>query len=83
MSTLRETLEDLAGALRERPDDLLLEIGAGGELLVARLRVFVSCLLMLLPEEAQLLLIDDLLGCATLLVILFIQVQICGAPGQK
>lgn len=49
MSTLRETLEDLAGALRERPDDLLLEIGAGGELLVARLRVFVSCLLMLLP----------------------------------
>ena len=49
MSTLRDTVEDLASALRERPDDLLLEIGAGGELLVARLRVFVACLLMLLP----------------------------------
>ncbi|GAB2661752.1 GGDEF domain-containing protein [Arenimonas aestuarii] len=49
MSTLRETLDDLATALRERPDDLLLEIGAGGELLVARLRVFVACLLLLLP----------------------------------
>ena len=49
MSTLRETLDDLASALREPPDDLLLEIGAGGELLVARLRVFVASLLMLLP----------------------------------
>lgn len=49
MSTLRETLEDLAGALRERPDDLLMEIGAGGELLVARLRVVVALVLMLLP----------------------------------
>ncbi|GGA67786.1 hypothetical protein GCM10011521_02380 [Arenimonas soli] len=49
MSNLRDTLDDLASALRERPDDLLLEIGAGGELLVARLRVFVACLLLLLP----------------------------------
>lgn len=49
MSTLRETLDDLAGALREPPDDLLLEIGAGGELLVARLRVLASVLLLLLP----------------------------------
>lgn len=49
MSTLRETLDDLAAALRERPDDLLLEIGAGGELLVARLRLLVAGLLLLLP----------------------------------
>lgn len=49
MSTLRETLEDLANSLRERPDEILLEVGAGGELLVARLRVGVSLLLILLP----------------------------------
>lgn len=49
MSTLRETLEDLAGALRERPDDVLLEIGAGGELLVARLRLLIAGLLLVLP----------------------------------
>lgn len=49
VSTLRETLDDLVAALRERPDDLLLEIGAGGELLVARLRVFVAAALLLLP----------------------------------
>ena len=49
MSTLRETLEDLANSLRERPDEILLEVGAGGELLVARLRVVVSVLLMALP----------------------------------
>lgn len=49
MSTLRKTLQDLAHSLRERPDEILLEVGAGGELLVARLRVAVSALLMLLP----------------------------------
>ncbi|MBW8369192.1 MAG: GGDEF domain-containing protein [Arenimonas sp.] len=49
MSTLRETLEDLANSLRERPDEILLEVGAGGELLVARLRVAVAFLLILLP----------------------------------
>lgn len=49
MSTLRETLDDLANALRERPDEMLLEVGAGGELLVARLRLGVAALLILLP----------------------------------
>lgn len=49
MSTLRETIEDLAVALRERPDEILLEVGAGGELLVARLRLVVALLLLLLP----------------------------------
>ena len=49
MSTLRETLADLAYSLRERPDEILLEVGAGGELLVARLRVAVAFLLILLP----------------------------------
>ncbi|HEU0153536.1 MAG TPA: GGDEF domain-containing protein [Arenimonas sp.] len=49
MSTLRETIEDLAASLREPPDEILLEVGAGGELLVAHLRVGVACLLLLLP----------------------------------
>ncbi|MFY2763553.1 GGDEF domain-containing protein [Arenimonas sp. MALMAid1274] len=49
MSTLRETLEDVAASLRERPDEILLEVGAGGELLVARLRLGVASLLILLP----------------------------------
>ena len=49
MRNLRETLQDLVSSLRERPDEILLELGAGGELLVARLRVVVACLLILLP----------------------------------
>lgn len=49
MSTLRETFQDLAESLRDRPDEILLEVGAGGELLVARLRVLLALLLLLLP----------------------------------
>ncbi len=49
MSTLRETIEDLAASLREPPDEILLEVGAGGERLVAYLRVGVATLLLLLP----------------------------------
>jgi diguanylate cyclase (GGDEF)-like protein len=49
VSTLRAHLDDLARALRETPDEILLEVGAGGELLVAQLRVAVALLLVLLP----------------------------------
>ncbi|GAB2496842.1 GGDEF domain-containing protein [Arenimonas alkanexedens] len=49
MSTLRETINDLSASLREPPDEILLEVGAGGELLVAHLRVGVASLLLLLP----------------------------------
>jgi two-component system cell cycle response regulator len=49
VSTLRETFQDLAESLRDRPDEILLEVGAGGELLVARLRVLLALLLLLLP----------------------------------
>lgn len=49
MSTLRETIEDVLAALRERPDEILLEVGAGGELLVARLRMLLAGMLVLLP----------------------------------
>jgi two-component system cell cycle response regulator len=49
VSTLRDTLEDLANALRDRPDELLMEIGAGGELLLAHLRLLIAGLLLLLP----------------------------------
>lgn len=36
-------------ALLSRPDEMLLEVGAGGELLVARLRAIVAAVLLLLP----------------------------------
>ena len=49
MSTLRETFADLHRTLREAPDEILLELGADGEVLLARLRLLISALLILLP----------------------------------
>ena len=49
MNTVKQSLDDLSRDLRERPDDIMLEIGAGGELLIARIRVFATALLLLLP----------------------------------
>jgi len=49
VSTLRETLVDLLRTVRDRPDEIVLDIGAGGELLVARIRVVATLLLMLMP----------------------------------
>ena len=40
---------DLAATVFVQPDEVMLEIGAGGELLVARLRVLLSALILLLP----------------------------------
>ena len=40
---------DIASSLLGRPDEVMLEVGASGELLVARLRVVVAALLLLLP----------------------------------
>jgi two-component system cell cycle response regulator len=49
LSTLRELWRELLSTLRDRPDEIVLDIGAGGELLVARMRLTVTVLLMLLP----------------------------------
>ena len=49
MSTVKQSLDDLSRDLRERPDEIMLEIGAGGELLIARIRVASTLLLLLLP----------------------------------
>jgi diguanylate cyclase (GGDEF)-like protein len=49
LSTLRDTLVQLQRSLREPPDDILLELGADGEVLLARLRLGISALLILLP----------------------------------
>ncbi|MGH8107250.1 MAG: diguanylate cyclase [Arenimonas sp.] len=49
MKAVKQSLDDLSRDLRERPDEIMLEIGAGGELLVARIRVAASALLLLLP----------------------------------
>lgn len=42
-------LRDAFVALLSRPDEIMLEIGAGGELLVARLRAVLAAMLLLLP----------------------------------
>jgi diguanylate cyclase (GGDEF)-like protein len=47
--TLRQTLRELSNTVRDRPDEIVLDIGAGGELLVARIRVVATLLLMLMP----------------------------------
>jgi two-component system cell cycle response regulator len=49
VSPLRAALVDLKRALREPPDEVMLEIGAGGEILLARLRLVVAIFLLLLP----------------------------------
>lgn len=49
MSTLRQTLRELTNTVRDRPDEIVLDIGAGGELLVARFRLGATILLMTMP----------------------------------
>lgn len=49
MSTLRKTFTELYHTLREPPDEILLELGADGEVLLARLRLLIASLLILLP----------------------------------
>jgi diguanylate cyclase (GGDEF)-like protein len=49
VNTLRETFADLYRSLREPPDDILLELGADGEVQLARLRLLIAALLILLP----------------------------------
>ncbi len=49
MTELTSDLRDFWQRLQVRPDALMLELGAGGELLVARLRALLSTLMLLLP----------------------------------
>ncbi len=49
MPNLPSGLRDFWQRLLTRPDALMLELGAGGELLVARIRALLSMLLLLLP----------------------------------
>lgn len=49
MSTLRKTFAELHRTLREPRDEILLELGADGEVLLARLRLLIAMLLILLP----------------------------------
>ena len=42
-------VRDVVAALLARPDEIMLEIGAGGELMVARLRVVIAAMLLVLP----------------------------------
>lgn len=49
MDGIRSDLRDFWRRLRAPPDALMLEVGAGGELLVAKLRAMLSFALLLLP----------------------------------
>lgn len=49
MQAPAQWLRDIGTTLWSRPDELMLELGAGGELLVARIRAFLSALILLLP----------------------------------
>jgi diguanylate cyclase (GGDEF)-like protein len=49
VSMLRQNFVDLWHALRQPRDETLLELGADGEVLLARLRLVIASLLMLLP----------------------------------
>lgn len=45
----RQGVGEVLATLLARPDEIMLELGAGGELLVARLRALLSVLILLLP----------------------------------
>lgn len=49
MNTLRDAFAELYRSVREAPDDILLELGADGEVLLARFRLLLSTLLIALP----------------------------------
>ncbi|MDB6163322.1 MAG: hypothetical protein JWL98_754 [Xanthomonadaceae bacterium] len=49
-----QSLSELIGKLLARPDELMLELGAGGERLVARIRALLSAVILLLPLVAAL-----------------------------
>jgi two-component system, cell cycle response regulator len=46
---IKDSMMEVARALKHPPDEMMLEIGAGGELLVAQIRVVCALLLLLLP----------------------------------
>lgn len=49
MTASTHWIRELIRTLLSRPDEIMLELGAGGELLVARLRALLSALVLLLP----------------------------------
>ena len=51
LSTLRKTFAELHQTLREPRDEILLELGADGEVLLARLRLLIATLLIVLPAR--------------------------------
>lgn len=49
MHTTGRSFRGIVAALLSRPDEIMLGVGASGELMVARLRVIIAALLLLLP----------------------------------
>jgi two-component system cell cycle response regulator len=54
MNVTGEWWRELLRTLLSRPDEIMLDLGAGGELLVARVRALLSALILLLPLVAGL-----------------------------
>lgn len=54
MNVTGEWWRDVLRTLLSRPDEVMLDLGAGGELLVARVRALLSALILLLPLVAGL-----------------------------
>ncbi|QSX79758.1 GGDEF domain-containing protein [Agrilutibacter solisilvae] len=49
MQALLRQIRDITRLLLRQPDEIMLEVGSGGELLVAQLRAVIALLLLLLP----------------------------------
>ncbi|MBP6749807.1 MAG: hypothetical protein KA144_09215, partial [Xanthomonadaceae bacterium] len=54
MNVTGDWWRDVLRTLLSRPDEVMLDLGAGGELLVARVRALLSALILLLPLVAGL-----------------------------
>ena len=87
MHTTGRSFRGVVTALLSRPDEIMLEVGASGELLVARMRAVIAAALLLLPLANALAggsIKETLIGlAATVVVNAFAQVWLALARRQR
>ena len=87
MRELGPKLAEFVKTLLARPDEIMLEVGAGGELLVARLRAALSLLILIMPLAGMLVgspLDETLIGLgASVLVIVVSQIWLALARSRQ